>query len=103
MSLYYSQSQRFLNLTLSTCCDIPHCLRMGCAYMYKCTILNTTRFKAVMTMIHQNSTVKRASARVVPGWVTSWEVCFEGAKSGQYCVVGVGRYTCDNAYSNYWS
>ena len=35
---------------------------------------------------HQNSAVKRASTRVVPGWVTSWEVWFKGAKSGLYCV-----------------
>jgi len=36
---------------------------------------------------HQNSAVKRASARAIPRWVTSWEVWFRGAKSGQYCVV----------------
>jgi hypothetical protein len=36
---------------------------------------------------YQNSVVKRASARVVLGWVTSWEVWFEGSKCGQYCVI----------------
>jgi len=39
---------------------------------------------------HQNSAVKRTFARVIPGWVTSWEVWFGGAKSGQYCVVWGG-------------
>jgi len=39
---------------------------------------------------YQNSAIKLASTIVVPGWVTSWEVWFGGAKSGQYCVVGVG-------------
>jgi len=39
---------------------------------------------------YQNSIVKRVSARVVPRWVTSWEVWFKGAKSGQYCVIGDG-------------
>jgi len=36
---------------------------------------------------HQNSAVKRASIRVVPGWVTSCNVWFGRAKSEQYCVV----------------
>jgi hypothetical protein len=26
--------------------------------------------------------------KVVPEWVTSWEVWFGSAKSGQYCVIG---------------
>jgi hypothetical protein len=34
----------------------------------------------------ENSTVKRASVRVVPGWVTSWKVWLGGAKSEQYFV-----------------
>jgi hypothetical protein len=37
---------------------------------------------------YQYSAVKCASAGVVPGCVTSWEVWFGGAKSGQYCVIG---------------
>jgi hypothetical protein len=41
---------------------------------------------------YQNSTVKRASVRVVPGWVTSWKVWFGRVKNGQYYVVGVNRY-----------
>jgi hypothetical protein len=39
---------------------------------------------------YQNSAVKRASAKAIPGWVTSWEVWFRGAKSGQYCVIEGG-------------
>jgi hypothetical protein len=39
---------------------------------------------------NQNSVVKHASARVVPRWVTSWEVWFGGAKSGQYYIIGGG-------------
>jgi hypothetical protein len=39
---------------------------------------------------YQNSAVKRAFVRVVPGWLTTWEVWFGGAKSGQYCVVRGG-------------
>jgi hypothetical protein len=39
---------------------------------------------------YQNSAVKHASAWAIPGWVTSWEVWFGGAKSGQYCVIGGG-------------
>jgi hypothetical protein len=39
---------------------------------------------------YQNFAVKRASAWAIPGWVTSWEVRFKWAKSGQYCVIGGG-------------
>jgi hypothetical protein len=39
---------------------------------------------------YQNSTIKNAIARVVPGWVTSWEVWFKRAKSEQYCASEVG-------------
>jgi hypothetical protein len=39
---------------------------------------------------YQNSTIKSAIARVVPGWVTSWEVWFKRAKSEQYCASEVG-------------
>jgi hypothetical protein len=39
---------------------------------------------------YQNSTIKNAIARVVLGWVTSWEVWFKRTKSGQYCVSEVG-------------
>jgi hypothetical protein len=38
--------------------------------------------------MYQNSVVKRAYARVVPGWVTSREVWFGRVKSRQYCVIG---------------
>jgi hypothetical protein len=37
--------------------------------------------------IYQNSTVKHTSTRVLPRWVTSWEIWFREAKSGQYCVI----------------
>jgi hypothetical protein len=60
--------------------------------MYKCTIYNTTRFKAVMAMNYQNSAVKRASARAIPGWVTSWEVWFGEPKADNIVSLGVGRY-----------
>jgi hypothetical protein len=41
-----------------------------------------------MTINLSELCIKRAFARVVLGWVTSWEVWFGGAKSGQYCVIG---------------
>jgi hypothetical protein len=31
-------------------CDVHIAWEWGCAYMYKCTIYDTTRFKAVMIM-----------------------------------------------------
>jgi len=64
----------------------------GYAYMYKRTLLEQRILKPWWPWTYQNFAVKRASARVVLGWVTSWEVWFGGAKSEQYCVVGVGRY-----------
>jgi len=39
---------------------------------------------------YQNSAVKRAAARAIPGWVTSWEVWYGEPKSGQYCVIEGG-------------
>jgi hypothetical protein len=36
--------------SLSIDCEVPHRLGMGCAYMYNHTLLDTTRFKAVMAM-----------------------------------------------------
>jgi hypothetical protein len=59
--------------------------------MCKCTIYDTMRFKAVIAT--QNSAVKRASARVIPGWVTSWEVWFGELKANNIVLLGVGRYT----------
>jgi hypothetical protein len=42
--------------------------------MYIRTLLDTTHIKTVMDMNLSNSAVKRASARVVPGMMTSLEV-----------------------------
>jgi len=56
--------------------------------LYKRIILDTTHFKAMMTMnLSENSAIKRVFMRVVPRWVTSWEAWFGEAKSGQYCVI----------------
>jgi hypothetical protein len=42
---------------------------------------------------YQNSLVKRASMRVVLGWVTPWEVWIGGPKADNIVSFGVGRYT----------
>jgi hypothetical protein len=42
---------------------------------------------------YQNSTVKRAAARAIPGWVTSWEVWYGEPKADSIVSLGVGRYT----------
>jgi len=42
--------------------------------------------------IYQNSAVKRASARAIPGWVTSWEVRYGEPKVDNIVSLGVGRY-----------
>jgi len=96
-----------------------------CVYMYKCIIHDTTRFKAVMVIgdvlicinapfmtqrvlkpwwpwTYQNSAVKRAFAIAVPRWVTYRKVWFGGAKSGQYCVIGVGRYKWYQSHCPAW-
>jgi hypothetical protein len=41
---------------------------------------------------YQNSTVKRAAARAIPGWVTSWEVWYGEPKADNIVSLGVGRY-----------
>jgi hypothetical protein len=41
---------------------------------------------------YQNCAVKRASARAIPGWVTSWEVWFREQKTDNIVSLGVGRY-----------
>jgi hypothetical protein len=61
----------------------------GCAYMYKCTIYDSTRFKAVMVM---NLSELRSSVRAISGWVTSWEVWFGKPKADNIVSLGVGRY-----------
>jgi hypothetical protein len=41
---------------------------------------------------YQNSAVKRAAARAIPGWVTSWEVWYGEPKADNIVSLGVGRY-----------
>jgi cobalamin biosynthesis protein CobT len=60
--------------------------------MYKCTIYDTTRFKAVMVMNLSDSAVKRASARAILRWVSSWEVWFGEPKADNIVSLGVCRY-----------
>jgi hypothetical protein len=43
---------------------------------------------------YQNSAVKRAAARAIPGWVTSWEVWYGEPKADSIVSLGVDRYTC---------
>jgi len=57
--------------------------------MYKCTIYDSTRFKAVMVM---NLSELRSSVRAISGWVTSWEVWFGKPKADNIVSLGVGRY-----------
>jgi hypothetical protein len=59
--------------------------------MYKCTIYDTARFKAVMT-INLSELRSCASARPIPGWVTSWEVWFGEPKTDNIVSLGIGRY-----------
>jgi hypothetical protein len=42
--------------------------------------------------IYQNSAVKRASVRAIPGWVTSWEVWYGELKADNIVSLWVGRY-----------
>jgi len=37
--------------------------------------------------------VKRAAARAIPGWVTSWEVWYGEPKADSIVSLGVGRYS----------
>jgi hypothetical protein len=41
---------------------------------------------------YQNSAVKRAAARAISGWVTSWEVWYGEPKADSIVSLGVGRY-----------
>jgi hypothetical protein len=41
---------------------------------------------------YQNSAVKRAAARAIPGWVTSWEVWYGEPKADSIVSLGVGHY-----------
>jgi hypothetical protein len=44
---------------------------------------------------YQNSAVKRATARAIPGWVTSWEIWYGEPKADNIVSLGVDRYTRD--------
>jgi hypothetical protein len=73
------------------CCVTSHIAwEWGCAYIYKCTLMTQRVLKLWWSWTYQNFAVKSASTRVIPGWVTSWEVWFGRAKSGQYCIIGGG-------------
>jgi len=48
--------------------------------------------KSWWSWTYQNSAVKRASARVIPRWVISWEVWFGKPKADNIVSLGVGRY-----------
>jgi hypothetical protein len=41
---------------------------------------------------YQNSAVKRAAAKAIPGWVTSWEVWYGEPKADSIVSLGVDRY-----------
>jgi hypothetical protein len=49
---------------------------------------------------YQNSAVKRTSARVVSGWVTSWKVWFGEPKTDNIVSLGMGRYIYYNIITN---
>jgi hypothetical protein len=74
--------------TSSGNCDVLICINA--------LFLTQRVLKQWWSWTYQNSAVKCASAIVVPRWVTSWEVWFRGAKSGQYCVVWSGSLQCKN-------
>jgi hypothetical protein len=48
--------------------------------------------KSWWSWTYQNSAVKRASARAIVGWVTSWEVWFGELKADNIVSLEVGRY-----------
>jgi hypothetical protein len=48
---------------------------------------------------YQNSAVKRAAARAIPEWVTSWEVWYGEPKADNIVSLGVGRY---KVHSSEW-
>jgi hypothetical protein len=51
---------------------------------------------------YQNSAVKRASARAIPGWVTSWEVWYGEPKADNIVSLGVGRYKWYQSHCPAW-
>jgi len=51
---------------------------------------------------YQNSAIKRASARAIPRWVTSWEVWFGEPKADNIVLLGVGHYKWYQSHCPAW-
>jgi hypothetical protein len=51
---------------------------------------------------NQNSAVKRAAARAIPGWVTSWEIWYGEPKADNIVSLGVGRYKWYQSHCPAW-
>jgi hypothetical protein len=51
---------------------------------------------------YQNFAVKRAPARAIPGWVTSWEVWYGEPKADNIVSLGVGRYKWYQSHCPAW-
>jgi hypothetical protein len=51
---------------------------------------------------YQNSAVKRAAARAIRGWVTSWEVWYGEPKADSIVSLGVGRYKWYQSHCPAW-
>jgi hypothetical protein len=51
---------------------------------------------------YQNSAVKRAAARAISGWVTSWEVWYEEPKADSIVSLGVDRYKWYQSHCPAW-
>jgi hypothetical protein len=73
-----------------------------CAYIYIYIFTSFLIQRILKPWTYQNSAVKRVNARVMPRWMTSWEIWFGGAKTEQYCVVMVGRYKWYQNYCIAW-
>jgi len=58
--------------------------------------------KSWWSWTYQNSAVKRASARAIPGWLTSWEVWFGEPKADNIVSLGVGRYKWYQSHCSAW-
>jgi hypothetical protein len=65
--------------------DVLICI--NAPYMTQCVL------KPWWQWTYQNSPVKRAAARAIPGWVTSWEVWYGEPKADSIVSLGVGRYS----------
>jgi len=73
-----------------------------CAYMYNAPFMTQRVLKPWWSWTYQNSVVKRASARAIPGWVTSWEVWYGELKADNIVSLGVGRYKWYQSYCPAW-